>query len=49
MDYKRIGGGGMKKCIKYKLIKTIKKIFKIKSPGVYYTSHYDDEEKGRKL
>ncbi|WP_040397600.1 hypothetical protein [Anaerococcus senegalensis] len=61
----------MKKSIKYKLIKTIKKIFKIKSPSVNYmcklvplaqlvehqikspsvnyTSHYDDEEKGRKL
>ena len=39
----------MKKCIKYKLIKTIKKIFKIKSPSVNYTSHYEDEEKGRKL
>lgn len=39
----------MKKCIKYKLIKTIKKIFKIKSPSVNYMSHYYDEEKGRKL
>lgn len=39
----------MIKCIKYKLIKTIKKIFKIKSPSICYTSHYDDEEKERKL
>lgn len=36
----------MTKCIKYKLIKTIKKIFKIKSPSVYYTSIFDNEEKG---
>lgn len=32
----------MKKCIKYKLIKMIKKIFKIKSPSVIYTSHFEE-------